>query len=501
MELKAIRPWQCFQVPKGFRKHVWHYSAIRKAAVKEDPPGNNVLWAGLIQALVFKDRSFLDQAVALVQNHLRPDMTLRLAGKCLSDLGFKDEALEKLRRAMAFNPTDIHNIGELARQTDDPVEGLELFDHLLKADANNVYAWIGRASVLAKFRRSPESETCLRRAIELSPKSGAGRFWLAFALLKQARYVDALKEYKKALRLRCDERLHALVGLAVCYYQIQKFSKAKKAILKALKLDPDDKGSQMLLDEIEGRKQLGVEYFEANQFVDAYPFLRIEALREESPGRASFYLAAMEAECTRDPCRIESITNVLDDAVPKDVVLRISGWVKFDLGLEEEGLAAMRASIELNPTDVNRLVLANCLARCPAKRNEARRLYEEVLEKEPAHWSALFGLACVADSHEEARDILSRGTAAFPDDPECHYRLAKVLMDLERFKEAISELEEARRLKHPWLAEVLANMAECFLKSDHRDWAIKYAKQSLLVSPSNQIAKNVLAAINRACSS
>lgn len=135
---------------------------------------------------------------------------------------------------------------------------------------------------------------------------------------------------------------------------------------------------------------------------------------------------------------------------PRDA--RLAGYLG-ELELDQHHWAraesAYRRAVELDPSQLSwRANLAHAV-RMQDRFDEAAALLEALLEVAPHHAKALLSLGEVRSQSGdflEAEDLMRSAIAADPTLAAAHYHLAWLLMDMERWDEALREAERALEL-------------------------------------------------------
>jgi len=102
------------------------------------------------------------------------------------------------------------------------------------------------ASILAGFGQLDDALPLLRRTTQLAPDYLIGWLRLGDALLKADATAEAATSYQEALR-RDPENPYALIGLARCDLQTERWSAARSHLQQAVSRHPESAGAQSLL--------------------------------------------------------------------------------------------------------------------------------------------------------------------------------------------------------------------------------------------------------------
>jgi len=237
-----IKLRDCLRLPDSWGKIAWYsYTKYRRKAEKENPPGHNVLMTGILQTIVSKNKSFMDEAVKLVKENVPEDTILCLTGAALCDIGYYEEGLERLRKAVAIEPS-LENMVVLAgyiEKPEDYAEKLELSNRILQKNPDDTDGLRHKAFVLVEYGQLDEAEELLRKALDVSPKNRANKEALGEIMFRRGSYKEALQLYKKAYSF-LDKSKYSWQQIALCYSELGKPKKAKKAAYRLLKLAKQD---------------------------------------------------------------------------------------------------------------------------------------------------------------------------------------------------------------------------------------------------------------------
>ena len=81
---------------------------------------------------------------------------------------------------------------------------------------------------------------------------------------------------------------------------------------------------------------------------------------------------------------------------------------------------------------------------------EAKKIYEEILEEIPNDFNCLHHLGLIAKKNEEylsAIELISQAVSINPNSSAAHYNLGNTLQGLNRIKEAIASYDKAIAIK------------------------------------------------------
>jgi tetratricopeptide (TPR) repeat protein len=215
-------------------------------AIKLD---SSVIGAHLALGSFAVDRADYEEAEHLLRQSLRVEKTRAaycLLGVSLSRLGRKEEAEASYRDALAVDPDfeeAYYNLGVLFRDSD-PAEAEELFSKALALDPNYAEAHREFGWLLRKQRRIEESESHLRRAIQLQPDDAWAHIYLGNLLWRKGDEGQASTELEWA-RESAPGWAAPLWTLANLHEDRKEWAKAQDLYERALDLVPDDAVANM----------------------------------------------------------------------------------------------------------------------------------------------------------------------------------------------------------------------------------------------------------------
>ena len=199
----------------------------------------------ILKAEVRKGLKLFETEYEYPRNH----GTLNDIGLALNKLGFYDEALSVLKKALHLKPnyaTALNNMGvsyyykedyEKAREYYEKAHNSDPKDHLALSNLSEIYDMQGN------YRKVVELAA---KALEQNSKNFEAYFFMGHALYKEGYYRQAIINYELALGLSDDTKnlyslkdYKVLTNLAKVYRKKKNIEKALKLCEKALKLNPE----------------------------------------------------------------------------------------------------------------------------------------------------------------------------------------------------------------------------------------------------------------------
>ena len=178
--------------------------------------------------------------LALLRRNPRYFDALHLAGLVAIQAGQHEEAIVRLRRAVAINSKDAAaqgNLGLALMQAGHLQDALKSLEVALTLDPKFISAEYDRAQALVKLNRQDEAITAYHRVIELQPDHLTAHQTLGRVLCDKGRFGEALSVYEKALELQPDlADNNANIAAALCH--LRRYDEIAPFVEKALHLQP-----------------------------------------------------------------------------------------------------------------------------------------------------------------------------------------------------------------------------------------------------------------------
>jgi tetratricopeptide (TPR) repeat protein len=290
------------------------------------------------------------QILSLEPGHAQ---TLHLLGLIEHQCGRSDDAIQRLRMAIARNgqdPAFHHNLGNILRSRNRPAEALTCYEHAIALAPDSVDTLYNLGNICQDLGRPERAIAFFERALRLKPDTVDLHNNLGTALQAAGRLDEAIACYGRALVLRPDA-LEALDNLASALLAQGLLDAARDCYERALSLRPR---------RIETHIGLGV------------------VLRDQ--GRLDDAVARYELALALAPGHPETRNNL--------------GVALVDLGRTEEAIAHYEKALAVQP---DRAELHNNLGlalqrqlRCA----EAIECYGRALALKPNYAEAHFNRAC-----------------------------------------------------------------------------------------------------------
>ena len=185
-----------------------------------------------------------------------------------SALGRPDEALAKIRQALAEDPEIVEAhmlLGNFLRKENRWEEALEAYKAALALDPEHDEALYTLALAYKETERLDEALAGFERAADLDPKNGKVIWQVADVHMRQGRFAEAEAGLLRALDLDLDKP-RFLAKLGECHLETGRAAEAEERLLAALAENPELPGAQFhlgLARERLGRPEEAIEAYRA----------------------------------------------------------------------------------------------------------------------------------------------------------------------------------------------------------------------------------------------
>jgi len=140
------------------------------------------------------------------------------------------EAYESLARANPKSWEVEAGLAELAWRGKNPEEAKKHFARVAELGSTNPRLYYDYAMVLRQMDEKDSSAIpALKRAVELDPEYQDAHYYLAFCLMSDGKYQDAVDHFKRVKHIKIDRAFSYYHALAYSHYQLEKWDDAQKA--------------------------------------------------------------------------------------------------------------------------------------------------------------------------------------------------------------------------------------------------------------------------------
>ncbi len=199
-------------------------------AKKEQLPSYNTLMACAIWSLVIRNREFLDKCYNMTKINIPEDISFSISGMALSALGYKEEAMSRIYRAMQLNPCEIYNMALLS-EIENLDEKIEFAQKVIDENPQNEDAYRHMAYAYLKKGNSNKALELIKQTLEINKNNCFAREFYGDLFLNKKEYRKALNQYRKAYKGHFMSTALQF-RIAQCLYGLGKIRQAKKLINK-----------------------------------------------------------------------------------------------------------------------------------------------------------------------------------------------------------------------------------------------------------------------------
>ncbi len=366
-------------------------------------------------------------------------------GVIAADGGRRDEAEDRLKRALALDPDSVLARETLSRVQCDSgraAEAVPPLRKLLQAQPKNLDARLTLVRALIEGKTdnfAAEAQTTLAPAVAAAPKDPRVLFWQGRLALSGDK-IDregALAKLKAAVE--ADAKfLPAYLAESAVLGQLGRSDDALEVLKQAAAKSADD--AQLLTE-------LGAAYLGLGKPVDAEVQLRAALAKQPDLYEARMFLgAALEAQGKLDEA-IATYALVAEKAPKFPGLMERQGRLAMKQGKRDEAWKLFQQALrEGVPTQSLRLA-AGDLAIDLGMLDDAQKMAEVVVKEDDRSALAHLQLARVQLGRNRPEEALpeARRAAMLSDLPEAHLALGHALEGLNKLDQAVAEYQLARR--------------------------------------------------------
>jgi tetratricopeptide (TPR) repeat protein len=315
---------------------------------------------------------------------------------------------------------------------------IEEYTKALGADPSRDDAYISLGALQASRGKSNESESLLKKGVEMAPKSVQPRLALADFYWSVGRRADAERTLKETLPIE-PKNLSIHRALATLYVALERPAEAEPHI-RLIAETSKELGDQLAL----------VRYFVlSNRLSDARRLIEALGPAEESSRFATLALAALDADAGKRDIAHARIREVLADDVRNPSALLLQANLLYSDRKYEEALASVQRVVTNDPRMAAAHLLAGKIYIDTNRHEQAIAAYEEALKEEPRSLAAALELGRLhfsAGRLDKALTYSQQALTLQPASVEARALLARVYLqtgDLGRARTEVANLEKA----------------------------------------------------------
>lgn len=344
---------------------------------------------------------------------------------------------------------------------------------------------VERAHDLYEKGRLAEAAAELKAAISINPANPAWHFNLALTLEALEDFTKAVEAYKAALTLEPND-VETLTCLGINLTRINKYAEALECFEKVQAIDPNYEPGYcnriVTYSEMGDHDQAEVMFYLARQVKEDCPICLFNI-------GGSFYARQrydQAIQCWRQALKLDK------DYPQAHASIAEALWAKGDLsGAKDEYLAELR----LDGCDIDTLLDMGELLVELKEYDEAGEKFRRVLEQQPEHAGAHFGLGEVAwrqARHDVALDQFKLVLQIDATYPGAQVRLGQVLLAQGQTRQAVKHFQE--ELKNCGDdTQTLQELGQLFIEARQTVQANQVLQRLVQLSPFDAQAQHNLA--------
>lgn len=483
-----------------------------------------------------KSLSDVETNLAKAYDMERKSALVRVArGMLFTRQGKREDASKEYAQAIKLEPKNIGMYLYTARFyiAVDSLKAAEI--SLLQAQVVNekdVHTYIGLAELYEKQRAFDLAIGQYEDAKKIDPKDVTVLAKLAGLYYRQRRWDDAINEWLKIPKLD-PTYSRAYFEIASIFFKARQYKNAA---------DYAEKYHQLVPDDVDGTWLLAQSLSESNQYQKALPFLEIAAADDSLKAFVHLYLARSYS-FSKEYKKADSMYNQGKNLSPYDYYYW--GYSLINLSDTAQGIAKWRQSFAndtIRTTEDKMKVHSQIISLLSAQKkyadaakeyedmatltpetaadwyvksgqlyvfaekyDDARRIFEEALKKQPKNVSAQVGLADIsmqaeattADAEKSLDAAAANATTVEQKESvgQGYARLGIKYYTFKSYDKSVAVLETSQKYlseKSAYLINVHRVIAAGYLQLKKNDKAEEYYKKVLAVAPNDGDAKKAL---------
>jgi len=371
-----------------------------------------------------------------------------------------------------------------------PDAAVAAYDALIKADANDTDASLGRARVFNYANRLPEAQTAYRALLTTQPSNFAAQTELADVLGRAGNYSEGITLYSQAIGQNPSD-LSARVGLARLQRAANQFADAESTLNQVIDADPSNVPALVERGSLRGSQgQTAAGLSDLQRAISLSP-------NDQS---AQLGLAQVYSYSGQYPQSLAAYGAFLARN-PKSTVARTEyAQVLSYSNRSPEALTQLATVLAQSPTDRNALLTRADILSRSGRTGDALAQYNAILASDPTNIRARQGLAdayLYGRRYDDAIRVYNQLIAARPNDVGLKISRARALGYAGRARESVASLRQivaanpTNTTARLALAEAGANSGNATLQRD----AIGEYRSILSTTPDNLPAELGLARV------
>ncbi|KAJ3040687.1 protein required for normal CLN1 and CLN2 G1 cyclin expression [Rhizophlyctis rosea] len=118
-------------------------------------------------------------------------------------------------------------------------------------NAHNIFVWLGRGNLYLARKDYQKAEYQFNSALRLDQNDVSAHIGLAAIAFNKKDWKSSLEHYQRVLRLEPYQQPDVRVPIALCFHRLQRHAQARKALIRALEVDPSNVEALSLLSTLD----------------------------------------------------------------------------------------------------------------------------------------------------------------------------------------------------------------------------------------------------------
>ena len=381
------------------------------------------------------------QIDSVLASHPREVSAIVVKARFLLQDGRTDEALEKVRGAVAIDPTSVpahYLLGSIHRLRGDIRRAMGAFNDVLRLNPRVTSAQVELARLNLATGRTDVALTLSESAAQEVPEDGEVQLTLARSLLANGQ-VRRAEPIVRTLAARFPQSAAAVATLGHLQARKEEGTAARKSFARALDIDPvsmDAMAGMAALDIAENRPEAARA--------------RVDAFLERVPRSASaFVFGARIHGATGSWARAESLLKGAIDVDASNLeAFRLLGHLYASQNRLDAARDAFEAIANTRPEEVSAHTMVAMIHEMQGNIAEARQRYERIVRTDTDAAVACNNLAYIYAEHggnlDVALQLAQRARQKLPEAPQVadtlgwvYYRKGVAQLAVPMFQEAV----------------------------------------------------------------
>lgn len=406
--------------------------------------------ASLLKARLFLMQNKVDDAIDLLNKTVwtknDSDQAYMLLGQAYSLKKDQKQADKNFKQALELNPANIQAFIPVYSgyiQANQKETARQYLNKALKAKPNQVLLLTNKADLDISEKKWDEAQETVQRIALFSKNKAVPIYLQANVLQGKGQYADAIKLYEKLLN-EFPEHVNSMVNLVRSYEALKERDKAFTFLEAQQRKHPENLAIVGVLSDL----------YMANNNYDKAKQLLTQQIKQSPDKSVPLYMALAKVEIV--------LTKSVEGA--KQVYLK---------------------GLQVNPDNLQLSMALATLYEQMDNNDDARKIYEHVIEQYPDNYLAINNLAAIlinsADSNDVARGTTMAERFKNVDNVYLQDTYAWGLVKTGKNSEGLAILESLI-VKEPKMAEIRYHLGMAHLNNNNKATALVELNQAIFLS-------------------